>query len=104
MVFATGIPARVRVVRVFVRDAVCALLDQLGVATESMRDSIVVIDSSSVSLKEAMVDAATHAALSHSCSPLASVGSGVARADDSATSDRNARSYRVTVFGLGRTT
>ena len=56
-------PARVRAVRVFVRDAVCELLDQLGVSTESMRDSIVVIDSSSVSFRETMVGAAAHAAL-----------------------------------------
>ena len=84
----------------FAKDAVCTLLDQLGVSTESMRDSIVVIDSSSVPLKETMVGAATHAALSPS-RPLFSVGSSSSRGDDSATSDRNARYSRVTVFGLG---
>ena len=82
----------------------CALLDQLGVSTESTRDSVVVNDSSSVSLKETMVGATTHAALSPSCRPLVYPVSGVARADDSATSDRNARSSRVTVFGPGSKT
>ena len=72
MAFATGIPAKVRAVRLFVRDAVCAMLDQLGVCTESMKYSDAVIDSSSVSLKETMVGATTHAALSPSTRPLAS--------------------------------
>ena len=51
-------------------DAVRALLDQLGVLTDAMRDSIVALDSSAVSLKETMDVAVTRAALSPSCRPL----------------------------------
>ena len=74
VVFATGIRAKVRAVIVFGRDDVCAPLDQLCVSMESMTDPIVNIDASSVSLKETVVDATAHAALSPSCRPLVSSG------------------------------
>ena len=85
VVFETGVPARVKAVKAFVKDAVCALLDQLGVSMESMRVSILVVESSSVSLRETMVDAAANAAPSPS-------GSSSSWTDERAISDRKARS------------
>ena len=77
VVFVTGAPASVKAVRVFVNDAACALPDQFGVSAESIIASIIVVsESSSDSLEEALVDAAAHATPSPSRKSPTSVGSG----------------------------
>ena len=72
----------VKAVRVFVKEAACALSEHFGVSAEPIIASIMVVrESSSDSLSENLVDAAAHVIPSPSCRSPTFVGSGSSWSD-----------------------